>query len=184
MDRESSSPESPRCPECGSDDFGCVLAQTGDGDKELRRYCRECERRSAARARDEIKPIADGLARLLICGGLLLALLTATADHLAIAGRAGFGWRQITGTELGFLAIVLGLTMRKKVLGVGGLFVFLLSLGADILQVGHAPGLGWRSQLGFLVAAAMLGGGMIWRRALERGAGLLSSRPMRRTAPS
>ena len=85
---------------------------------------------------------------------------------------------------MAFIWVNSGLTMRKKVLGVGGLFVFLLSIGADILQVGHAPGLGWRSQLGFLVAAAMLGGGMIWRRALERGAGLLSSRPMRRTAPS
>jgi hypothetical protein len=168
------------CPACGSDDFTTVLAQTDDGDKELRRFCRECERRAAARARDELKPIADGLARVLISAGLLLALLTATADHLAIAGREGFGWRQITGTELGFLAIVLGLMMRQRILGVVGFFVFALSIGADLFEVGHVPGHGWRSQAGFLLAAAMLVGGMFWRRALERGARLPSPRPTTR----
>jgi len=174
--------DSTRCPACGSGDFACVLAQTDDGDKELRRYCRECERRRAARVRDDLRPIADGLARLLIYAGLLLALLTATADHLAIPGSTGFGWRQITGTELGFLAIVLGLMMRKGLLGVGGLFILVLSIGADFLQVGHAPGLGWRSHVGFLVATAMLGGGVLWRRALGRGAGHPPPRPARRRA--
>ena len=173
--------DSTPCPDCGSDDFTCVLAQTDDGDKELRRSCRECERRRAARARDDLKPIADRLARLLICAGLLLALLTAAADYLAIQGRPGFGWRQMTGTELGFLAVVLGLGLRRRLLGVAGFLILVVSIGADLLQIGHSPGLGWRSQLGFLVAAAMLGGGMLWRRALVRGAGLPPTRFLRRT---
>ena len=157
-----------RCPQCGSDALVTVLSEDEAGEKQFRRYCRECQRRGAELARDEVRPIAAGLARLLIYGGVLLALLTATADYLAISGRTGFGWRQMTGAEAGFLAIVLGLVLRKGLLGVTGVFLLLLSLGADLLHVGHMPGLGWRSHLGFAVAAAMLGGGILWHRALTR----------------
>jgi hypothetical protein len=174
--------DSTPCPDCGSDDFATVLARTDSGEKQLRRYCRECERRSAAQAREELRPMADRLARLLISAGILLALLTLTADHLAISGRSGFGWRQITGAEIGFLTLVLGVMLRRRFLGVAGLFILVLSIGADILQVGRAPGHGWRSQLGFALAAAMLAGGMLWRRALARGSGLPSPRPPRSTA--
>lgn len=158
------------CSQCGSDALVTVLSEGEAGEKQLRRYCRECQRRGAELARDELTPISAGMARLLIYGGVLLALLTVTADYLAISGRTGFGWRQVTGTELGFLAIVLGLLMRKGLLGVAGLFLLFLSIGADLLVVGHSPGLGWRSHLGFVVAAAMLAGGILWRRALTRRA--------------
>lgn len=157
-----------RCPQCGSDALVTVLSENEAGEKQLRRYCRDCQRRGAELAREELRPITAGIARLLIYGGVLLALLTVTADYLAISSHSGFGWRQLTGTELGFLAIVLGLLMRKGPLGVTGLFILVLSIGADLLDVGHSPGLGWRSHLGFVVAAAMLAGGILWHRALTR----------------
>lgn len=157
------------CPHCGSDAFVTVLSKDDADGKQLRRYCRACQRRAAERAREELRPIAAGLARLLVYGGVLLALLTAMADHLPISGGTGFGWRQITGAELGFLAIVFGLAMHRGFLGVAGLFLLPLSIGADLLRVGHAPGFGWRSRLGFVVATALLAGGILWRRALARG---------------
>jgi hypothetical protein len=159
--------EPSRCPQCGADAFVTVLSEDEDG-KQLRRYCGECQKRGAELARAELRPMAAGVARLLIYGGVLLGLLTATADYLAISGGTGFGWRQITGSELGFLAMFLGLVTRKGLLGVAGLFLLLLSIGADLLRVGHAPGLGWRSHLGFVAATAMLAAGSLWHRALSR----------------
>ncbi len=169
--------DSANCPVCGSDALVTVLVEKAGGAEQLRHYCVECERRRAEQAREDLRPIAEGLAWLLIYGGVLLALVTATADYLAISGREGFGWRQITGTELGFLAIVLGLLMRKGLLSMAGFFLLVLSIGADLLHLGHAPGLGWRSHLGFVVATALLAGGVFWRRELARGAGLPRPRP-------
>jgi hypothetical protein len=160
------------CPVCGSDALVTILVEDEEHGRRLRSYCRECERRQAEQARDEVRPLAEGLARLLVYGGVLLALLTATADYLAISGRSGFGWRQITGVEVGFLAIVLGLALRKGLLGMAGLFLLVLSIGADLLHIGHFPGLGWRSHVGFVVATALLVGGFFWHRALQRGKGL------------
>ena len=103
--------------------------------------------------------------------------MTATADYLAISGRQGFGWRQITGTEIGFLAMVLGVMLRRGLLGVAGLFLLVLSIGADVFQLGRMPGIGWRSHLGFVLATALLAAGLLWRRELARGAGLPKARP-------
>jgi hypothetical protein len=156
----------PTCPDCGADALVTVVSETGGGGTRLRRFCRECDRRRAERAREDLQPIAQSVARLLLYGGFLLALLTATADHVAISGRPGFGWRQLVGSELGFLAIVLGLLLRKGLLGTAGVFLLVLSIGADLLEIGHVPGFGWRSYLGFICAAAMIAAGTAWRRAL------------------
>lgn len=166
------------CPDCGTDAQVTVVREAQDGGTELQRYCRECERRRAEQARDELRPIAQSVARLLSYGGILLALLTVAADHLAISGRPSFGWRQLVGTELGFLAIVVGLTLRKGLLVTAGVFLLALSIGADLLEVGHVPGLGWRSYLSFVCAVAMIAGGTAWRRSLARREGLALHRPV------
>jgi hypothetical protein len=110
-----------------------------------------------------------GPARLLIYAGILLTLLTLTVDHLSINGRGGFGWRQITGTELGILIIVIGLVAGRGLLATSGLFLLVLSLGADVLNLGHAPGLGWRKQTALALGSLLLAGGIIWQRALRKG---------------
>jgi hypothetical protein len=81
----------PICPNCGMDVVVTVVSDTGGSGRELRQFCRECERRRTERERDQLRPMAQGLARLLLYGGFLLALLTATADDLGISGRPGFG---------------------------------------------------------------------------------------------
>jgi hypothetical protein len=51
-----------------------------------------------------------------------------------------------------------------------GLFLLLVSLGADVLRLGHAPGLGWRKQTALAVASLFVAGGMLWQRTLKRRA--------------
>jgi hypothetical protein len=144
-----------------------VLSKSHEG--ELRQFCKECERRRLWNERSGLREIASGLARLLIYAGILLLALTLTVDRLSISGRAGFGWRQITGTEVGILSIVLGLLIGRGLLGMAGLFLLVLSLGADLLHLGHAHGLGWRKQTALAVASLLLAGGMLWQRALKKG---------------
>ena len=74
------------------------------------------------------------------------------------------------------LAIAVGVLLRRGLVTMVGVFLFVLSLGADLLEVGHAPGLGWRSYAAFLCAAAMVSVGAAWRRALARGRGVLPGR--------
>jgi hypothetical protein len=169
--------DSTTCPTCGADELATVLVEDSDGTRRLRSYCKQCERRHAERERNELRPLASGLARLLVFGGVLLAVLAAASDYLAISGRSGFGWRQMLGTELGFLAIATGLMLRRGLVAAAGLFLMVLSIGADWLHIGHMPGLGWRSHLAFAIATVLLCAGVFWRRALSRGAGLPEPRP-------
>jgi hypothetical protein len=100
--------------------------------------------------------------------GILLILLTLAVDRLSLSGRTGFGWWQITGTELGLLCLVVGLIIGRGLLGMAGLFILVLSVGADLLHVGHAPGLGWRSHTALILSTLLLAGGMVWEYWLRR----------------
>jgi hypothetical protein len=154
-----------RCPVCGTASLVTVVSRTGDG---LRQFCTECDRRKRWFERRGVRQIARGSARLLIYTGVILSLLTISVDSLSISGRSGFGWRQITGAEVGFLCIVLGLLVRGGLLGVGGLFLLVVSLGADLFRLGHAPGLGWRKQMALVVACLLVAGGVLWQHVLRK----------------
>jgi hypothetical protein len=154
------------CPVCGTPSLVTVISKSHEGG--LRQFCSECERRRRWEVRSGVRQIASGTARLLIYAGVLLILLTLTVDRLSLSGSTGFGWRQITGTEVGLLCLVLGLLIGRGLLGMAGLFLVVLSLGADLLRVGHAPGLGWRSHTALAVASLLLAGGMVWEYSLRR----------------
>ena len=160
--------DAPKCPDCGSEALVTIVSEAHEG--ELRQFCRDCERRRLWYERSGVRNIASGSAHLLIYAGVILTLLTITAEHLAISGRSGFGWRQITGAEVGFLCIVVGLLLRRALVGTAGLFLLVLSLGADLLRVGHSPGLGWRKQIALVLATILLAAGMLWQRALRKKA--------------
>jgi hypothetical protein len=160
-----------RCPVCGTDSLVTVLSTGPAGSRVLRKICRECERRAGEQGSTTARQIGLGLARVSIAGGILLGALALSADYLGISGKQGFGWRQVAGAELGFLCVVLGLLLQRAWLGVGGLFLLVLSLGADLLRVGHSPGLGWRKQAALVLALALVASGAIWQRALRRRAG-------------
>ena len=157
-----------QCPVCGTESLVTVVSKSHEG--ELRQFCSECERRRLSLELSGVHQIASGSARLVIYAGVILTLLTLTVDRLSISGRSGFGWRQITGAEVGFLCIVLGLLTARGLLGMTGLFLLVLSLGADLLRLGHAPGLGWRKQTALALASLFLTGGMLWQRVLKKRA--------------
>jgi hypothetical protein len=155
-----------KCPVCGTESLVSVLSTNEGG---LRQFCRECERRRLSNERRVARQLARGPARLLIYAGILLTVLTLTVDHLPISGRGGFGWRQITGTEVGILIIIFGFLAGRGLVATSGLFLLVLSLGADVLNLGHAPGLGWRKQTALALASLLLAGGILWQRALRKG---------------
>jgi hypothetical protein len=115
-----------------------------------------------------VRQIARGWARLLIYAGILLILLTLTVDRLPISGHAGFGWRQITGTEVGILGLIVGFLAGWELLETAGLFLLVISVGADVLHLGHAPGLGWRKQIALALATLLIVGGLLWRGAVRK----------------
>jgi hypothetical protein len=157
-----------RCPVCGTDSLVTILREGSDGERQLRQFCRECARRSDAAARTRQRQIAASLAAPLTWSGIILLMLVFTAEHLSISGRSGFGWRQITGAEVGFLCVALGLLLRRAFLGTAGLFLLVLSLLADLLALGHSPGLGWRKQSALVVGTVLVGAGLFLRRRLGR----------------
>ncbi len=172
------------CPACGTDSLVPVLVEGQGGERVLRRFCRECERRVAARTRAGQYEAAIAVARLVVYAGLGLGLLAFVADYLGLSGQAGFGWRQVTGTELGFLVLALGVLNRRPLVGVIGLFVLVVSLGADYFSLGRAPGIGWREEIALAVATVLVLGGLLWRRALWRWVWAARSGARRATAPS
>ena len=156
------------CPVCGTDSLVTILREGSDGDRQLSQFCRECTRRSESEARSRHRQIVAGLASPLTYSGIVLLTLAITADHLSISGRSGFGWRQIAGAEVGFLCVVLGVLLQRAFLGTAGLFLLVLSLLADLLALGHSPGLGWRKQSALVVGTVLVGAGLFLRRRLGR----------------
>src|SRR5581483_6132365 len=128
-----------KCPVCGTQSLVTVLSSSPEGG--LRQICNECERQRLWKERSVVRETAHGLANLLIYAGILLTALTLIVNQLSISGHPGFGWRQIAGAEVGILILFIGFLAWRGLLGIAGLFLLVMSLGADVLRLGHAPGL-------------------------------------------
>ena len=169
--------EAMRCPVCGTASVETVLREDGGGERVLHKFCRECARRREAELRYRHRRMAASLATPISYVGLLLVLLALVADHVAISGRSGFGWRQMAGAEVGFLCDFLGVMLQRALLGTAGLYLLVLSLLADLLKVGHAPGAGWRAQAALGVGTATVAAGLYLRRMLTRPPSVPSDPP-------
>lgn len=130
--------------------------------------CPECERRRLSDERRNLRAIKTHIAKLLTYAGALLILLTLLADRLPIAGRSGFGWRQIAGVYLGAMCFFLGIVMGRGLIVIGGVLLLVLSGGADLFHLGRAPGFGWRNQTLLVVACLLVIVGMLWELAMRR----------------
>lgn len=51
---------------------------------------------------------------VLLVLGVLLFLLSATADYLGVGGAAGFGWKQIVGVVIGVVIAAVGMVRLRK----------------------------------------------------------------------
>ena len=133
-----------------------------------RLVCKDCERRRLSEEQRTLRAIWSYAARLLTYAGALLILLTLLADRLPIAGRSGFGWWQISGVEVGAVCFFIGIVTRRGLIVIGGALLLVLSGGADLFQLGHSPGFGWRSQTVLAVSCLLVIVGMLWELAMRR----------------
>ena len=143
-----------KCPVCGSESFGPAMTTSPGGSGRL--VCKACERRRLSDEQRNVLALRSYAARLLTYGGALLIVLTLLADFLPIAGQEGFGWRQITGLEAGIVCFVIGIVTRRGLIVVGGVLLLVLSGAADLLELGHAPGLGGRSRTVLVVSTLLV----------------------------
>ena len=51
---------------------------------------------------------------ILLVVGVLLFLVSVTADYLGIGGAPGFGWKQIVGVVVGVVIAAIGMIRLKK----------------------------------------------------------------------
>lgn len=158
--------DAPKCPVCGSQSFGPAMSTSPDGSR--RSVCKACERRHLSEEQRHLRALRSYAARLLTYAGALLILLTLLADRLPIAGRSGFGWRQITGVEAGAVCFFIGIITRRGLIVIGGVLLLVLSGGADLFQLGHSPGFGWRSQTVLAVSCLLVIVGMLWELVMRR----------------
>lgn len=153
------------CVSCGRPASVTIVVEDDWGSSSAQAFCLECaEKRPPPRSHAGLAALAALAPWLLIRVGAAIALLAVTADYLGIAGQQGFGWRQLAGGEAGTLALVVGVLLRSGLMTLVGLVLITLSLGADILRLGHSPGIGWRQQLALPLAAVCVAAGLVWRR--------------------
>jgi hypothetical protein len=62
----------------------------------------------------------------------------------------------------------IGVVTGRGLIVIGGALLMILSGGADLFQVGHAPGFGWRSQTLLAVSCLLVLVGMLWELAMRR----------------
>ena len=143
------------CMVCGQPARVTVVGESGARSY----YCMDCADKRTEAAWPMAQGILAFLPGTLIRGGALLGVLALAANYLHIAGEEGFGWKQIAGTEVGILVVAVGAFLRRGFLTVAGALLVVISLGADYLRIGHAPGLGWRKQAAIAcsIACVLLG---------------------------
>ena len=161
---ETTQPAKGVCISCGQPAIVTVVGESGGGRPTRREYCLDCAGRRQESAAGMGTVVSPFLPSLLIKGGAVIGLLSLVADYLHIAGKSGFGWKQIAGTEIGALALTLGAFLRMGFLTVGGLVLVVISLGADYLGVGHSEGLGWKQLIALPVSVACVVAGLLWQR--------------------
>jgi hypothetical protein len=143
------------CMMCGQPARVTVVGESGARSY----YCMDC----ADKRTEGTWPMAQGILAFLpgtlIRGGALLGVLALAANYLHIAGEEGFGWKQIAGTEVGLLVVAIGAFLRRGLPTLAGALLVVVSLGADYLRIGHAPGMGWKKQgtIAFAIACVLLG---------------------------
>jgi hypothetical protein len=116
-------------------------------------YCLDCADKRTEVGRPVAKGILAFLPGALIRGGALLGVLALVADYLHIAGREGFGWKQIRLA----LAVFAGLLMLGFLIVDGpdkGIGFWLMLLGAIALVAGAVM-----ETIGYDPQAAKAGGG-------------------------
>lgn len=161
------------CELCGQPALVRILVDYAGAERVEKRYCLTCADKR------EVGPevISPFLPRLLVWSGVVIGVVSVSADFLGISGSGEFGWRQMAGTELGALLMVVGVVVRRAVVSIGGMVLLALSVGAEWLRVGHSPGVGWRQGAALAVSALLMATGLLTARRRNSRAPAGDGRP-------
>src|SRR5262245_14199179 len=119
---EGGKPAATACVVCGRPASVVVVTEDDLGSRTSQDFCLECaERRPPVPSRAGRAALWELAPRWLVRIGAVIALLAVSADYLGIAGRHGFGWRQLAGGEVGTLVLVVGVLLRSGLLTLTGL---------------------------------------------------------------
>jgi len=107
---------------------------------------------------------------VILCAGLIVLVLSLSADMLAFGKSEGFGWQQQTGLAIGASIFLIGAIVRVATLALIGLIAVVLALLADWLAFGSGSGFGAQQVAGVLLGTAILLVGL-WRASATSGGG-------------
>ncbi len=153
------------CEDCGAD---LTVARVGEEAWEpgMRLLCDAC-----GEAHEDSWPASGrgvNRAAILTSVGLFVLLVSVLADVLAFGSHSGFGWKQGLFLGLAGVLILTGAMVRISTLFVIGLIIGLLTLLADWLGFGNAPGFGWHQVSGSLLGASLIAAGLAVARTMTR----------------
>ena len=154
---ETKSP--PGCDRCGQRAIVHISAFPGNA-RLVRHFCLACADDEVYRA--AIRQQRVNFSAVILCVGLIVLVLSLSADVLAFGNSEGFGWQQRTGWAIGAALFLIGAIVRVGTLVVIGLFAGTLALLADWLAFGSGQGFGRQQFAGVLlgIAVSVLG---LWR---------------------
>lgn len=146
-----------------------VLTGYSDSKPQISGYCLDCVE-AASTPSVKVNKDAGSFALLLAHIGLAFGVVGAFSDWILIESESGFGFHQQVGIALGVISFTLGVMLRIDLMVVGGLVLFALAAGADMIS--SQPGYGWRQDLllkgGLLIVALSLTIYVIQRRGRKK----------------
>ena len=110
---------------------------------------------------------------IILLAGIAFAFLSLMADQMGIGSMLGFGYKQSVGGLLGAVAGLFGIHLlvgSRRLTGflslLGGAALFVLSLIADLIGIGSAPGFGYNQIIGTVagIIIVVVGFGLISKK--------------------
>lgn len=96
------------------------------------------------------------IAVAMFCIGPYVLLISLFADVLGFGSAQGFGWQQWMGVLIAGAIGLAGAIVRAPTLWTIGMFVGGVTVLADWLGLGSAPGFGWQQVLGSALGVALI----------------------------
>jgi hypothetical protein len=144
----------PACERCGQPALVNITNDEAHGIT-MRHFCLACAEAEEMEAEQRDQYLNYGA--ILISVGLFVLVLSVFADWLAFGHPlSGFAWKQRTGVALAGMLILTAAVVQIPTMLVIGVLFGTLTILADLLAFGQAPGFGWQQTLGTVLGLLLL----------------------------